>query len=193
MSAETVETVAGVEAEVVLPLPTTNEEKARYIAYEADDAISELILQHATERLRAQHSGSIALDQRCTNVAAFQMTAVAITLAYLGSDTATVVGKALAAAACCLFFLGAASAFFGVLSGPLNLPGLPPAYWYRTDNFKIDAARSWAVGDMQRCIDANERRNELRGDALNGSLFFALAGLALVFIAGSTQVFASPN
>lgn len=154
---------------------TSNKDRAEHVAYNGKPETVDMILSLGQEHIRAQHASSMALDSRCAQVAAIQMTAIALALAFIASGKATTVSAILIALAAWAFAFGTAAALHSIMSGYQKLPGVPPAWWYREGQEppEINVVRCWAAGETQHSIDFNNEVNEHKGDTLNRSLVMA--------------------
>jgi hypothetical protein len=170
---------------------SSNKDRAEHVAYNAHAKTADMILLLGQEHLKAQQAGSIALDNRGTQVAAIQMTAIALCLAFIASDKATQVAAILTGIAALMFACGTAAAFHMVMSGYQKLPGVPPSWWYRegTNTTPLRTVRCWASGQTQEAIDYNNGVNEHKGDTLNRSITLAAAGVIFTLLAVIAQFF----
>lgn len=159
------------------------------VVYRANDVVADFIMAQAQERLRALQVAAHALDQRVTQVAAFQFAAAAFAA---GAATADVL-RLFAGLSAVAFVVGGMVAFRGIRSDPIHLPGIAPAWWKGSrdlESFEIDTARGWAAGVLQSAIDQVDTENCERARHLNLSLCYALGGAVLVGFAAALKIFA---
>jgi len=168
----------------------SNKDRAEHAAYNADTKTADLILALGQEHIRAQQASSIALDSRCTQVAAIQMSALALALAFIAGGKATEVASIMIALAAAFFMFGTMAAFHAILSGYQKLPGVPPCWWFKAEEASptLKAAKCWAAGEAQHSIDFNNEINERKGDTLNRSIHLAAVGVLFAFLAVIAQL-----
>lgn len=163
------------------------EKVAAQTAYQANSDVSDFILAQAGERLRALQTAAHALDQRVTAVAAFQFAGAALAGATAGPSLA-----AITALSGVLFVVGGITAFRGIRSDPIQLPGIAPAWWGeapRAPSYQLDEAKGWAAGVYQNAIDQIDHENCERAKHLNVSLWYAVAAAVLAGTAASLRAF----
>lgn len=82
-------------------------------------------------------------------------------------------------------FFNSLLAFHAVLASYQKLPGVPPAWWYRVDQEppKLAVVKCWAAGEIQDAIEYNDRANDHKGDTLNRSIMWAVAGILFAGLA----------
>lgn len=150
-----------------------------------------MIVELAQEKLKGLQLSGAALDQRCTQAAAFELAAAAISGALLAVDSASCLTKLLAASSCAVFVAGAALAFLGVRSGKQHLPGVEASWWYPAINestFTEAQARSWIAGYFEDAIIHNIQQDAKRSRGLNASLIASLVAGVLIAAAAFSRL-----
>lgn len=149
------------------------------------------VIELGQERLRAMQAASIAIDQRISQVAAFQLAAAAFAGSLLISDKVAPFTVALAFGACLAFVAGAVLAFRGTAAGKQHLPGLPPSYWKdapTTKGFDAICAQEWLAMETEGAITFNKAQDEKQAWWLHASLWAGLIGAALVAGAAGSRL-----
>jgi len=161
-------------------------EIARKAAYKAPPESARLIVELGQERLKALQTGGIALDNRTTQVAAFQLAAAAFSAGFTVSETVSVPAATLAGTACAVFLIGSALAFWGIRSCDTQVAGVDPTFWtgiLDRVRFTDKLARSWAAEVTEDCIVAACTVDRTRGRWLDRSLIAGAAGASLMIVA----------
>ncbi len=175
---------------LAMNVPETEAAIAAEVVYEANDGVSDFIVAQAQERLRALQVAAHALDQRVTQVAAFQFAAAAFAAGAAASD----VLRFFASLSAIAFVVGGVVAFRGIRSDPIHLPGIAPAWWkgsLEVKPFELDTARAWAADVLQNAIEQVDNENCERARHLNLSLNYAVGGAVLVAIGSALRLFGS--
>lgn len=171
-----------------LAMLNSEKEMAVEVVYSANEEVSQLILRLAEERLKALQTAAHALDQRVTQVAAFQFAAAA----FVGGAAFTGPMSLFAGASAIAFVVGGVVAFRGVRSDEFHLPGIAPNWWEASrtlEAFEANAARGWAAGAYQTAISQTDIENCERAKYLNLSLRYAMCGAALMAFTAFLRIF----
>lgn len=171
-----------------MSVPETESAVAAEVVYKANDVVSSFIVAQAQERLRALQVAAHALDQRVTQVAAFQFAAAAFAAGAAASD----VLRFFASLSAIAFVVGGVVAFRGIRSDPIHLPGIAPAWWkgaIDVEPFEMDTARAWAADVLQNAIEQVDHENCERARHLNLSLNYAVSGAVLVALGSVLRLF----
>lgn len=162
---------------------------ANEISYSANEVVSDFILRQAEERLRALQTAAHALDQRVTQVAAFQFAAAAVVAGLAANKDISL----FAGVGSIAFIVGGLVAFRGVRSDEFHLPGIAPNWWSQTlsmDDFDIGIAKAWATGAYQTAITRTDVENCHRAQHLNVSLRYAACGSVMMAVYAFLSIFA---
>lgn len=167
----------------------SEKELANEIVFSANDDVSSFMFTQAAERLRALQTAAHALDQRVTQVAAFQFAAAA----FVGGVAHNGQLALFSGAGAISFIIGGLVAFRGVRSDEFHLPGIAPTWWDRTldiEGFDLKAAQSWAAGAYQTAITRTDIENCKRAEFLNLSLRYAIGGASCMAAYAFLRIFA---